>query len=623
MKRWVCFLLAACLVALLVQASEARINQMGKATGVKHQLSDAEGTQTVEDQFFNDLHIGALWFPAVSNKGYIGYSDITAFYPGGGDQSNLWQAGMMAAGYLELDDGFYPNAFRYYGLDGDVSDPASYDALDKQAVVETEADFGYPFPYRRLTIEVNTANKPLDPPGDPVDGDLGMNVKYVWHQWGVAGYDNWVFVDVTIEFTKAIKDFYWGWLSDCDVGDVNLPDVYFDDYAGWDEDLQFCYMRDWDYDPLANQAPAPSTADSLFLSPNVLGQILLAAPVVNGPVSGALDPAQKWVSKNFWDWNNDISSVQNSYDRLAGIWENPFPPENDFDYRILNGVGPYQAEAGDVAHFWMAYVIGEGYDNDEHATFGLGTLVEHVNDAQAFFDGGMVIPASAYAPQAPDLDPDLGADVDADVLTLHWAPYANLPSPGVEADSFRVYTGTISRLGPWAWVKSLDKTVTETTVELIPGFYTYAWVEAYNSDNEAGSNPYALSSRLYAVDEDGILRANNNTIASVIGNSPAAETLDEVTVAPNPYVGSNAAELEEYATLLGFHNLPSKCTIYIYNLSGNLVDIVHHDSQSGSEFWDMTTRSDEAISSGLYVYRVKAEDGGEKLGKFAVIKGQR
>ena len=103
----------------------------------------------------------------------------------------------------------------------------------------------------------------------------------------------------------------------------------------------------------------------------------------------------------------------------------------------------------------------------------------------------------------------------------------------------------------------------------------------------------------------------------------AQETVEDVTVAPNPYVGTNQAELQEYETILGFHNLPKKCTIYVYTLLGNLVDIIHHDSESGSEFWDMTTRTNEAISSGLYVYRVVSDDGQEKLGKFAVIKGQR
>jgi len=109
----------------------------------------------------------------------------------------------------------------------------------------------------------------------------------------------------------------------------------------------------------------------------------------------------------------------------------------------------------------------------------------------------------------------------------------------------------------------------------------------------------------------------------VIGNTRTESALDKITVAPNPYVGSNKAELSEYETLLGFHHLPDKCTIYIYNLLGNLVDIIHHNSQSGSEFWDMTTRTHESISSGMYVYRVRDENGAEKTGKFAVIKGQR
>jgi hypothetical protein len=149
------------------------------------------------------------------------------------------------------------------------------------------------------------------------------------------------------------------------------------------------------------------------------------------------------------------------------------------------------------------------------------------------------------------------------------------------------------------------------------------WVQALNNETGNGSNPYSLYSRIYTVDQNGVLRANENTITSVIGNTAAETELEDITVAPNPYVGSNAAELEEYETLLGFHHLPAKCTIYMYTLQGNLVDLIHHVSSSGSEFWDMTTRTNESISSGLYVYRVVADSGAEKIGKFAVIKGQR
>jgi len=623
MKRIICLFLATCFLLVCWGAPDARINPLkkDKLVSFTDERGRLGGAAQVEDEFFNVLNIGALWFPNISNKGYIGYDDISAYYPGGGDVSTVWQAGMWGGGYVEGN----ANAWVYIGADGSNSDPAQYDMLDEQAIVETEVDLALPYPYRRMTIHVNTAAKPDIMSGsDIVDGDTGMDVTYEWHQWGVSGYDNYVFVHVTIEFTKNIDDFWFGWFSDCDIGDVNLPDYYFDDYAGWDETYGFCYMKDWDYDPLAPQLPAASAADSLWLTPNVVGQILLAAPpVLGGDVSVAPVSTQKWITKNFWDWNNDISSVQNSYDRIAGIWENPFPPEDDFDYRILNGVGPYQVSAGDVGEFWVAYVIGEGYDEDSHATFGMGTLLEHVEDAQAFFDGGMTIPAGEYPPQAPDLDPDFTIDVSADELTVHWAPYDDIAG-GATADSFIVYTSKVSKMGPWERFAAFDNTETEMTIQLEPpGFYWYVWVQAYDNDNGIGSNPWARTSRLYTTDSGGTLRANENTIVGVIGSTPSESALDMISVAPNPYVGSNRAELAEYETILGFHHLPDKCTIYIYNLLGNLVDILYHDSATGSEYWDMTTRSGESISSGLYIYRVKDEYGSEKLGKFAVIKGQR
>lgn len=617
MKTMMFLLVAVFLIGVPQGMSEARINPLKQDKLVS--FSDERYHASAQgDELFNDLHIGALWFPAVSNKGYIGFTNLSAFYPGGGDQSIIWQAGMWGGGYVEGRN----LAWWYQGSDGFFSDPANYDTLGEQAVVETEADFGYPYPYRRLTVHVNTAAKPES--GDGADGDMGMDVTYQWHQWGVAGYDHWVFVHVTIEFSNSIDGFWWGWMSDCDVGDVNVTDVNFDDFAGWDETHRFSYMRDWDYDPLPGQPAAATAADSLWLSTGVLGQILLAAPPVGEPITDPPDPAQKWVSKNYWDWNNEVTDRQNAYDRLTGEWENPFPSLDDFDYRILNGVGPYNVSLGDVAHFWMAYVVGEGYDDDSHSTFGLGTLREHVEAAQDFFDGGMVIPDEKIPPQIPDLDPDLEGDVVADELHVHWAPYNEIFG-GTPADSFIVYTSTISKLGPWHRYDAFGSSVTETTVKLIPGFYTYVWVQAYNEALDIGSNPWALSSRLYAhrFDSQGKFLVDWNTIISAIGNTATEIDLNKITVAPNPYVGSNEAELSEYETLLGFHHLPERCTIYIYNLLGNLVDIIHHNSPTGSEYWDMTTRSRESISSGLYIYRVRDEFGNEKVGKFAVIKGQR
>ena len=69
-------------------------------------------------------------------------------------------------------------------------------------------------------------------------------------------------------------------------------------------------------------------------------------------------------------------------------------------------------------------------------------------------------------------------------------------------------------------------------------------------------------------------------------------------------------------------------------MTGELIDVVHHNvpgddsfdpegGETGGESWDMLTRDNQSIASGIYIYRVTSGDYGEKIGKFAVIKGER
>jgi hypothetical protein len=597
--RWFgCLFIAVFIVSGLWGMAEARTDctrpvMGGRSAGL------AEGMQDYE--YLNDLSIGALWFPNIARKGFVGYYDISAYYPGGGDQSAVWNAGMWAGGYVEGQS----LAWLFRGDRGHYSDTYQYDTLNEEALVETEADLDLSYPYRRLTVHVNTASKPYTVAGgDTVDGDMGMDLMYEWHQWGIRGYDNWVFLHVKVVFTKAIDDFYWAWLSDCDCGDVDLPNYYFDDYAGWDDSLKFCYMRDWDYDPLSGQPPAPSTEDSVFLSPNVIAQYLLAAPPTRGAVTADPDTAQKWSVKNYWDWNNDVSSNQDGYDRIAGAWQNTFPSPEPFDYRILNAVGPYDVSAGDTADFWMAFILGEGYTDDSHDLYHMGTLVEHVPEARAFFNGGMVIPASLAPPMAPDLDPDLDTDITGDTLRFHWAPYINIPG-GATADSFVVYTSTAGKLGPWDRLASFDSSTTETLYGLTSDC-TYFWVEAYDTSNHVGSNPYALTSRLYARDAAGRLRANENTI--VCAASPFAGVVPKpepqgrlIWSSPNPF---NPVTAITYSIPIA-----GEVRLRVYDVSGRLVRSLV-DGQAGAgehgTSWDGRDARGDRVPSGVYFLRLQA-----------------
>jgi len=105
--------------------------------------------------------------------------------------------------------------------------------------------------------------------------------------------------------------------------------------------------------------------------------------------------------------------------------------------------------------------------------------------------------------------------------------------------------------------------------------------------------------------------------------------LKNVRVVPNPYIVTNAMEpavsnmyLNQSRRLL-FTNIPAKCTIKIFTISGILVDeiIVNNPADEGIVHWDLLSKEGLEIAAGMYFYYLKAEvTGEEKMGKFAIIK---
>lgn len=108
----------------------------------------------------------------------------------------------------------------------------------------------------------------------------------------------------------------------------------------------------------------------------------------------------------------------------------------------------------------------------------------------------------------------------------------------------------------------------------------------------------------------------------------AKKELEEIRVVPNPYIVANAWEPQNlYASGRGprelhFIHLPPKCTIRIFDISGQLVAELQHESEAwdGTAIWNMRTKDNLDISYGIYLYHVEAEGIGNKIGKFAVIK---
>jgi len=104
--------------------------------------------------------------------------------------------------------------------------------------------------------------------------------------------------------------------------------------------------------------------------------------------------------------------------------------------------------------------------------------------------------------------------------------------------------------------------------------------------------------------------------------------LDKIKVVPNPYVATALWEPKNpYSSGRGprsihFTHLPNKCTIRIFTVNGELVDVIEHDSplNDGSAEWDLLSKDNLSISYGVYIYQVDAPGIGTKIGKFAIIK---
>ncbi len=102
--------------------------------------------------------------------------------------------------------------------------------------------------------------------------------------------------------------------------------------------------------------------------------------------------------------------------------------------------------------------------------------------------------------------------------------------------------------------------------------------------------------------------------------------LDKVIVVPNPYVAYSDAEnpgltlTSRGERVLQFRNLPSKCTIRIYTLTGELVQKIEKDDLTNMAAWDLLSNEGQRIAYGIYLYHIDAPGIGEKIGRFAVIK---
>lgn len=160
--------------------------------------------------------------------------------------------------------------------------------------------------------------------------------------------------------------------------------------------------------------------------------------------------------------------------------------------------------------------------------------------------------------------------------------------------------------------------------------YIYGVAAFDRGDPELGITPLASKTEIVRV---------------VPGTTPTSDPATNVGVYPNPYyAGAVWDGVGERTRKIYFRNLPRRCQIIIYTLAGDVVDRISHDAATydgsdiewfrqfggsqtpiqfagGEHAWDVVSRYDQAIASGLYLFSVKDEETGTvKTGKFLIIK---
>ncbi len=143
--------------------------------------------------------------------------------------------------------------------------------------------------------------------------------------------------------------------------------------------------------------------------------------------------------------------------------------------------------------------------------------------------------------------------------------------------------------------------------------------------NRRGNVPFSPDST--GQDQFLIISAKVNTATDVFTFTASSSTmaeneaaLDDIKAVPNPFYlfGPYDPVVGNYQ--IKFHHLPATCTITIYNLSGDLINVIEKDDASTAiATWNVQTQENLPVASGIYIYVVDAPGFGTKIGKMAVF----
>lgn len=357
------------------------------------------------------------------------------------------------------------------------------------------------------------------------------------------------------------------------------------------------------------------------------------------------------------------STITDPSDPMFGQTVKIFAPGDSilFTYAVIGGEGdPAVAQAlgtFDPAAFddlgQNAKIAGIMFDNPGFDTDGDGFAGDDI-DGDGIIDTGDGVPDFRGPPPPPA--PPLTVIPGDRTVTLDWSA-ADPNSPGYDPEDmtlplnfedpfisdnpdtpeneskdfegFRVLRSTTGNLGTFETLAEFDLAGNDfgrntglefKYVDHVPNGeeFVYAVVSFDRGAPSLGIETLATSPLI------------NGTKVAASPTSSASFFKDKrVWVEPNPYIQrsgfedftlTNSVIIDNFREL-HFVNLPSKCTIKIFTVDGDLVQtVVHDDPNSSREKWNLLSRTSRPIASGIYIFSVETDSGDRQIGRFVVIK---
>jgi hypothetical protein len=269
-----------------------------------------------------------------------------------------------------------------------------------------------------------------------------------------------------------------------------------------------------------------------------------------------------------------------------------------------------------VTLFWDRITSEEARDNLTGAKDFEGYRIYRTNPGNDIQQGGLRVPAQ-----------------NGDPAFIQKIAQYDIAANGIGFDNG---FGAVRLSQPMMFPNDTTKYVYKYDITNLLNGWQYGFaVTAFDSGDVALGVPSLESSPLFPVlgATPGKLTAENNPDAPI-------------GIYPNPFYtraawspGASARDQKLY-----FSNLPSRCEITVFTVAGDVIDRFTHDAASyaggtnrwsqrygnqgdvnaysgGETAWDMISKSDQPISSGLYIVAVKDLNTGKvKTGKFVVVR---